>query len=119
MGLFSKKEDTRYIKEFDDALSQVNALAKQFRDSHFSSLSLFEKNFQKAKSPSDLQKERELFESHLDVLQKLKFQADLLIDEAFKIVRNETALTEKDRVELKRLLQSGGSQKTGIKVGKR
>ncbi|MBU2561838.1 MAG: hypothetical protein KKD17_06070 [Nanoarchaeota archaeon] len=119
MAWFSKKEDTRYIKEFDDALLQIDALAKQFRDSHFDSLALFEKNFQKEKSPSDLQKERELFESHLDVLQKLKFQTDLLIDEAFKIVRNETALTEKDRVEMKRMLQPGGSQKTGIKVGKK
>ncbi|MBW2971804.1 hypothetical protein KY359_02095 [Candidatus Woesearchaeota archaeon] len=118
MGWFSKKEDTRYIQEFDSALSQINAFAKQFRDSHFQSLELFDKNFQKEKSASDLQKERELFESHLDVLQKLKFNCDLLIDESLKIVRNETALTEKDRVELKKMLQPA-SRPTKISVSKK
>ena len=63
---------------------------------------------------ADLEKERVLFENHLDILQKLKFQSDLLLDEAFKIVRNETALTEKDRQELRRIFEP--KQKTGISV---
>jgi hypothetical protein len=114
MGIFSKKEDTRYVNEFDSALTNINALAKQFRDVHFESLNLFDKNFKKEKSETDLEKERILFENHLDILQKLKFQSDLLLDEAFKIVRNETALTEKDRQELRRILQA--KEKTGISV---
>jgi hypothetical protein len=117
MGIFSKKEDTRYIKEFDVALSNINSLAKQFRDAHFESIAMFERNFQKEKSASDLEKERMLFERHLDTLQKLKFQSDLLIDEAFKLVRNETALTEKDRAELKKILMKKPEQ-TNIKVSK-
>ena len=105
MGLFSKKEDTRYIKEFDDALANLNDLAAKFRDSHFASLEMFDKNFKKEKSSSDFHKERELFEEHLEILQKMKFNSDVLIDEALKIVRNETALTEKDRVEIRKILE--------------
>lgn len=116
MGLFSKKEDKRYIQEFDDALSKINELAHQFRDAHFDSLAFFDRNFEKEKSESDLEKERDLFERHLEVLQKLKFNADVLVDEAFKLVRNEVALTEKDRQELKKLLASTPLQKTEIKV---
>jgi hypothetical protein len=117
MGIFSKKEDTRYIKEFDVALNNMNSLAKEFRDAHFDSIGLFEKNFQKEKSASDLEKERIIFEKHLETLQKLKFQSDLLIDEAFKLVRNETALTEKDRVELRKLLMKK-SEPTKITISK-
>jgi hypothetical protein len=117
MGIFSKKEDTRYIKEFDQTLVNIESLSRQFRDAHFESISLFENNFQKEKSASDLEKERLLFERHLEILQKLKFQTDLLIDEAFKLVRNETALTEKDRVELRKLLMKK-SEPTDIKVSR-
>jgi|GEM_PF-3426721 len=105
MGIFSKKEDLRYIKEFDNSLYEINALAGKFRELHFESLDTFNANFEKEKGFSDLEKERVLFEKHLDVLQKLKLNADLLLDEAFKLVRNETVLTEKDRVELRKLLQ--------------
>jgi hypothetical protein len=118
MGLFSKKEDTRYIKEFDTALSNLNEFSKQFRESHFESVNLFDKSFKKEKTPADLEKERVLFEKHLDILQKLKFQSDLLVDEAFKIVRNETALTEKDREALRKLLQPKKTAPTNIKVSK-
>jgi hypothetical protein len=114
MGLFSKKEDTRYVNEFDAALTNINALAKQFRDIHFESLTFFDKNFKKEKDPKDLEKERVLFETHLDILQKLKFQSDLMLDEAFKIVRNETALTEKDRQELRKIFQP--KEKTSINL---
>ncbi len=117
MGLFSKKEDTRYIKEFDEALANINSLAKDFREKHFESISLFQKNFEKKKSGSDLEKEREVFEDHLEVLQKLKFNADNLIDEAVKLVRNETALTEKDRAELRKLLER--KSPTNIQVKKK
>jgi len=115
MGFFSKKEDTRYVKEFDTALSNVDSLARQFRDIHFQSIAHFDKSFQKEKTGADLENERLLFEKHLDVLQKLKFNSDLMIDEAFKLVRNETMLTEKDRVELRKLLQP----KTELKVSKK
>lgn len=118
MGFFSKKEDTRYVKEFDAALSNVDSLARQFRDIHFQSIAHFDKSFQKEKTPADLENERLLFEKHLEVLQKLKFNSDLMIDEAFKLVRNETMLTEKDRVELRKLLQPK-SEKTDIKVSKK
>jgi hypothetical protein len=118
MGFFSKKEDTRYVKEFDAALSNVDSLARQFRDIHFQSIEHFDKSFQKENTPADLENERLLFEKHLDVLQKLKFNSDLMIDEAFKLVRNETMLTEKDRVELRKLLQPK-SEKTDIKVSKK
>ncbi|MBW2964430.1 hypothetical protein KY363_03130 [Candidatus Woesearchaeota archaeon] len=114
MGLFSKKEDTRYVKEFDVALLEINALAKQFRDIHFESLEMFDRNFKKEKTPQELEKERMIFERHLEVLQKLRFQADILFDEAFRLVRNETALTEKDRQELHRLMEP--REKTSIKV---
>ena len=118
MGLFSRKDDTRYLAEFDDSLSNINGLAKQFREVHFESVELFEKNFKKEKTVSDMEKERALFEKHLDILQKLKFYSDLLIDEAFKIVRNESALTEKDRQELQKLLEKRAVP-TSIKVGKK
>jgi hypothetical protein len=114
MGLFSKKEDTRYIKEFDTALSNINLIAGEFRQVHFDSIELFDKNFKKEKSADDLQKERVLFENHLSLLQKLKFQTDILVDESLKIVRNETALTEKDRQEMRRIFEP--KEKTGIKV---
>ena len=117
MGFFSKKEDTRYIKEFDSALANINSLSNDFRNAHFESVELFEKNFQKEKSASDFDRERMLFERHLEVLQKLKFQSDLLIDEAFKLVRNETMLTEKDRIELRKILAKK-AEPTNIKVGK-
>jgi hypothetical protein len=119
MAFFSKKEDKRYIQEFDDALSNINELAQQFRDAHFDSLAFFERNFEKEKSGSDLEKERDLFEKHLEVLQKLKLNTDILIDESFKLVRNEVALTEKDRQDLKKLLESTPLQKTKIKVNKK
>ena len=114
MSWFSKKKDTQYIEEFNSALSEINNLAENFRDSHLESVKLFEANFQKAKGPEDFEKERRLFEKHLDTLQQLKLQTDLLIDEAFKIVRNETALTERDRKELKKIIQP--AKKTSIKV---
>ncbi|MFH1064805.1 MAG: hypothetical protein V1729_07000 [Candidatus Woesearchaeota archaeon] len=117
MGLFSKKEDTRYVKEFDNALHSIDSLAKEFRESHFASLTMFGANFRKDKDASDLEKERKLFERHMEVLQKLKFQTDLLVDEAFKIVRNESALTEKDRQELMKIMAP--KPKTGIKVPKK
>ena len=119
MGSFSKKEYTRYIKEFDAALSNIDTLAKQFREFHFEALDLFEKSFKKEKTAKDLESERALFEKHLEVLQKLKFQSDLLVDEAFKIVRNETALTEKDRAELKKVLQPKRESPTSISVKKK
>jgi hypothetical protein len=119
MAWFSKKEDTRYINEFDAALSNLNELARQFRDSHFESLEMFDKNFKKEKGTSDLEKERLLFDKHLDILQKMKFNSDLLVDEAFKIVRNETALTEKDRNELRKIIQPTSVAKTGLKVSKK
>lgn len=119
MGLFSKKEDTRYIKEFDDALAELNSFAAKFRDSHFESLEMFEKNFRKEKSPSDFHKERELFEQHLDTLQKLKFYSDVVIDEAVKIVRNETALTEKDRVEIRKILEKKSPTNIQVKSSKK
>ena len=119
MGLFSKKEDTRHIKEFDDHLSSVNDLAEKFRDVHFDSVELFEKNFKKEKSASDFEKERAMFERHLEILQKLKFSSDMLVDEAFKIVRNESALTEKDRAEIRKILESKSVPATKIKVGKK
>ncbi len=106
MSFFSKKEDMQYIKEFDTALTKINLFAKEFREIHFQSLEAFEKNFEKEKSSNEFMKERQLFESHLKLLQDLKVQTDLLIDEAFKLVRNETALTEKDRVELKKIIAS-------------
>lgn len=118
MAFFSKKEeDIRYITEFDSALANINAISNDFRQVHFESLALFQKNFKAEKSPDDFQKERLLFENHLEILQKLKFQADTLLDEALKIVRNETALTEKDRAELQRIFLP--KEKTGIKVGKK
>lgn len=116
MGLFSRKEDTKRIKEFDDYLSGINDLAEQFRSVHFDSIELFERNFKKEKTVSDIEKERAVFEKHLDILQKLKFNADMLVDEAFKIVRNESALTDKDRKELARLMEKRPSP-TRIKVG--
>ena len=119
MGFFSKKEDKRYIQEFDDALSKINEFAQQFRDAHFDSLAFFGKNFEKEKSKSDLEKERDLFEKHLEIFQKLKFNTDTLIDEAFKLVRNEVALTEKDRQELKKLLESTPLHHTNITVNKK
>jgi adenylate kinase len=118
MGLFSRKEDTRHIKEFDDYLHDIHELAKQFREVHFGSVELFERNFKKEKTVSDMEKERALFEKHLDILQKLKFNSDLLIDEAFKIVRNESALTEKDRQELAKILEKKAVP-TRISVGKK
>jgi len=117
MAWFSKKEDTRYIKEFDDALTNLNALAKQFRESHFDSIDFFQKNFEKQKSPTDFQKERELFENHMEILQKIKFNADIMVDEALKLVRNETALTEKDRTELRKIMAP--TPATRIQVKKR
>jgi len=117
MGLFSKKEDTRYVKEFDSALSSITTLADDFRKSHFESLKMFSANFKKEKNASDLEKERKLFERHMDVLQKLKFQTDLLVDEAFKLVRNESALTDKDRQELLKIMVT--KPKTSIKVSKK
>lgn len=117
MGFFSKKEDTRYVKDFDESLAKIGSLARQFREAHFDSLELFEKNFKKEKTPGDLEKERLLFERHLDILQKLKFSSDLLIDEAFKLVRNESALTEKDRDELRKILMKK-SEPTNIKVSR-
>jgi len=119
MALFSKKEDTRYVKEFDDSLSKINDLAKEFRDVHFESVKLFEKSFKKEKRTADLEKERALFEQHLEILQKLKFYSDLLVDEALKIVRNETALTEKDRQELRKIIEKKAVPKTKIKVSKK
>ncbi len=116
MGLFSRKEDTKYIKEFDSSLGEILSLAKKFRELHFSSIELFEKNFSESKTPDDLEKERMLFEKHLDILQKLKFQADLLVDEAFKLVRSETALTEADRMELRKILMSQKEEPTTIAV---
>lgn len=118
MGLFSRKEDTRYIKDFDDHLHNIYELARQFREVHFDSVELFEKNFKKEKTVSDMEKERATFEKHLDILQKLKFNSDMLIDEAFKIVRNESALTEKDRQELAKILEKK-TVPTRISVGKK
>jgi hypothetical protein len=118
MGWLSKKEDTRYVKEFDSALSNINSLAKQFREAHFESIEHFQKSFQKEKSASDMERERLLFEKHLDILQKLKFNSDLLVDEAFKLVRNESALTEKDRADLRKML-APPSAPTNITVGKK
>jgi len=118
MGFFKKSEDTRYVKEFDTALSNINEFAKQFRDIHFESIEHFEKSFQKEKSVNDLEKERMLFDKHLDVLQRLKFNSDVMIDEAFKLVRNESALTEKDREDLRKLLQPKAVERTNIKVVK-
>lgn len=118
MGLFSKKEDTRHIKEFDDVLSNMNMLAKEFRLTHFESTEFFEQNFKKEKTASDLEKERTLFERHLEILDKLKFNSDMLVDEAFKIVRNESALTEKDRQELDKILEKKTPRIT-IKVRKK
>ncbi len=117
MSLFSKKEDTRYIKEFDSALDSINTIAKEFRESHFETLKMFGNNFKKEKGRSDLEKERKLFERHMEVLQKLKFQTDFLVDEAFKLVRNESALTDKDREELLKIMAP--KPKTGIKVAKK
>lgn len=116
MGIFSKKEDTRYVKEFDTALSDITELAKQFREIHFESIEHFESHFQREKTPRDLEKERILFDRHLDVLQKLKFNTDLMLDEAFKLVRNETALTETDRIALRKLITQKTVEKTVIKV---
>ena len=104
MAIFSKKEDTRYVKEFDTALDNIDFLGKEFREIHFRSITAFEDNFQKEKSARDLEKERLLFEKHLGVLQKLKHQTDVLLDEALKIVRNETALTERDRDSLHKMM---------------
>jgi hypothetical protein len=104
MGLFSKKEDTKHIKDFDIALSNLDTLAKKFRVLHFQSLEKFDSNFDKAKTPADIQKERVLFEAHLDILQQLRLEADHLVDEAFKLVRDETTLTEKDRVEIRKII---------------
>lgn len=118
MGLFSKKEDTKHIKDFDIAFSNVQELAHKFRSVHFESLEIFEKNFQKEKSPGDLRKERELFETHMDILQQLKLETDNMMDEAFKILRNETALTEKDRIEIRKLINAK-SPSTNIKVSKK
>jgi hypothetical protein len=115
MGFFSKKEDTRYVKEFDAALLNVNSLARQFRELHFQSIKHFGRSFEKEKTPADLENERLLFERHLDVLQKLKFNADVMVDEAFKLLRNETALTEKDRVELRKLLHPPAA-KTELRI---
>lgn len=104
MGIFSKKEDKRYIKEFDDALSNINDIAARFRQKHFESVACFDDNFKKEKKESDFEKERIIFESHLELMQGLKAQTDILINEALKIVRNFTNLTEKDRAELKKIL---------------
>lgn len=117
MGLFSSKEDTRYIAEFDAALKKINSLSADFRQLHFLSLSMIDKNFQKEKSRRDLEKERKLFEQHLDTLQKMKHQTDILLDEAIKIVRNESAITERDRDELHKLLSV--PKPTGIMVKKK
>lgn len=106
MGLFSrKKEDTRHIADLDKALAEVNSFASRFRNVHFESLGRFEKNFRKEKSPADFQKERELFEQQLDILQKMKFYSDVVIDEAVRILRNETVLTEKDRIDIRKILE--------------
>jgi hypothetical protein len=104
MGIFSKKEDKKYIQEFDAALSKINDLAARFRQKHFESLACFDDNFKKEKKESDFEKERIIFESHLELMQELKTQTDLLINEAVKIVRNFTDLTEKDRAELRKIL---------------
>jgi hypothetical protein len=104
MGLFSKKEDTKHIKEFDVALSNLNTLARKFRVLHFESLGHFGKNFEVQKTPEQLQKERVVFEAHLDVLQQLKLESDRLMSEAFKLVRDETLLTEQDRAEIQKLI---------------
>ena len=104
MGLFSKKEDTKHIKDFDMALANLNLFAQKFREVHFASLDQFEKNFQKEKTEHDLRKERAIFDSHLGLLDQMKRETDVLLDEAFKIVRSETMLTEKDRREIQKVL---------------
>ena len=116
MGLFSKKKDAKNIKDFDIALSNLNSMAQKFRSVHFSSVETFEKNFEKQKTEKDLQNERALFETHLELLQHLKLETDNLLDEALKIVRDETVLTERDRTELRKLLDSKRTASTNIKV---
>ncbi|MFC1741440.1 hypothetical protein ACFL3V_02805 [Nanoarchaeota archaeon] len=116
MGLFSKKEDTRYIKEFDTALQGINAISTQFREAHFQSLEMFQKNFEKEKTSEEFEKERLLFERHMDMLKQLKLNTDIMVEEAFKIVRNETALTEKDRKQLHSIMEP--REKTNIQMQK-
>jgi hypothetical protein len=118
MGLFSKKEDTKNLKEFDIALDNLNALSKKFRALHFKSLEQFEKNFDKEKTSADLQKERVLFEAHLDILQQLRMEADKIVDEAFMLVRDENSLTEKDRLEIRKAIEPK-RESTNIKVKSR
>ncbi len=104
MGLFSKKvkkDDKILLKEFRSCLKEINSLADDFRLYHSKSMELFEHNFTKKKTAKDMEQERLLFEKQFDALQKLKFQTDLLVDEGFRLIRNEAVLTEKDRVDMK------------------
>lgn len=117
MAWFSKKEDTKHIKHFDYALNNVVKLADRFRTIHFSTLEVFENNFKKEKKEGDLQKERVLFESHMDMLHQLKLEVDNMMSEAHKIVSNETQLTQKDRDALKKIMQK--KDNTNIKVSKK
>ncbi|NQU79402.1 hypothetical protein HQ545_06565 [Candidatus Woesearchaeota archaeon] len=114
MSLFSKKVDTLYVKEFDNAITNINSFASKFHELHVASLKSFQDNFKKEKGTAELEKERARFEKQLDILQKLKFNCDLLLDESVKMLRNETALTEKDRVDLRNITRPRSP--TGIKV---
>ncbi len=108
MGWFTKKQkkaDKKISKEFDMILADLNDLARLFKLLHSKSLLAFEQNMHKKKTLEDLKAERLLFEKQYDVFYKLKHKTDLLIDEALRLIKNESVTTESDRVRMKENLE--------------